>query len=322
MLPDGQYLSWKKAAAYPGGYTWFYRTLVKLPKSDKEACSWFVVGHPNEYDPKLVEAARLAARAGEGTTPIGDEVASLIANADADQTAAVPLVPQSHGMPQYAGQVPCPEATSHTDATGDDATKAISLYRDPCVALSIIRRQQHLAANSSRYVMCEELGAGSFGSIFRARCGTFDVAVKKLRSHGWSAALEETYVVERGRGHPHIIQLFDAFSTQEAGRLKAHLVYELWGTDLGAYVAANGLLPPQDIRTAIAQVCSALRFLHCKVEMMHTDVKSSNVLAARCTEATGEVLRFKLADFGSCVEALWLYMSDNYGLSTRVCTRV
>jgi hypothetical protein len=308
MLPDGQFLTWKKPAAYAGGYTWFYRILVKLPKTDKEACSWFVVGHPNEYDPRLVEAARLAATSGEDTIPTGDEVAPPIANADADHSEQVTMVPATLRLPQYAGQVPIQEATGQLDATGDEA-KAIAPYRDPCVALSIIRRQKLLADNSSRYEMCERLGAGSFGIIFRATRGTSDVAVKKMRTSGWHAALEETYVVERGRNHPNIIQLFDAFSTQEAGTLKAHLVYELWGTDLGAHVAENGHLPPQDIRTAIAQVCSALRFLHCEVEMMHTDVKSSNVLVARCTEATRQTLRFKLADFGSCVEALWSNMA-------------
>jgi hypothetical protein len=309
MLPDGQFLTWKKAAAYQAGYTWFYRALVKLSKSDKEACSWFVVGHPNDYDPELVAAARLQAAAGEVTTRVEDRLAqplnSPIRTSAENITAAEAVVIQGARMPQYAGQVLCPEATAHTDAEGNHDSQAVALYRDPCVALSIIRRQRLLADNSSRYEMHEVLGEGSFGSIFRATRGPFDVAVKQMRSLGWSSALDEAYVVERCREHPHIIQLLDAFSTETGGKVKAHLVYELWGTDLGAHVALSGMLPPQDIRAAIAQVCSALDFLHRQVEMIHTDVKSTNVLVTRRTEATGRPLICKLADFGSCVEALW-----------------
>jgi hypothetical protein len=308
LLPDGQFLTWKNPAAYQAGYTWFYRSLVKLSKSDKDACSWFVVGHPKDYDPELVAAARLAATAGEVTNRVDENEAPPVTSpcplAVDNVTAVESVVVLVGPMPQSAVQVLYPEATAHTDA--DEKSVAISVPPcwDPCLALSIIRRPRLLAANASQYTMLEALGEGSFGCIFRATRGTCEVAVKKMRSTGWMEAFDEAYVVERCRGHPHIIQLLDGFSIETNGAVKAHLVYELWGTDLGAHVALRGMLPPQDLRSTMAQVCSAINYLHCKVEMIHTDVKSTNVLVRRCTKATCRPLLCKLADFGSCVEAL------------------
>ena len=307
VLPDGQFLTWKRPATYQAGYVWFYRQLVKLSKADKEACSWFVVGHPTQYDPALVAEARVLATAGEVpdqplAVPYSESPDKIMPQVDSGER-------QDSPMTRYAGQVLCPEATAGTDGDGSDDSTTAFLYRDPCVALSISRRPQLLAANGSHYEMREALGEGSFGRIFLAKRGTIHVAVKKMKKDGWADAFDEAYVVERCREHPHIIQLLDAFSTVAAGKVRAHLVYERWGTDLGAHVALVGALPPQDLRTALAQVCSALHFLHRKVGMIHTDVKTSNVLVVRRKEATGQALRCKLADFGSCVEALWAHTS-------------
>ena len=123
MLSDGQFLTWKKKAAYQAGYTWFYRSLVKLSKSDKEACSWFVVGHPQDYDPELVAAARLQAANGEVTTRIDEALAQPLFTPIELPVEHSPLAEanasQDIRMPQYAGQELGPEATDHTDAEGN-----------------------------------------------------------------------------------------------------------------------------------------------------------------------------------------------------------
>ena len=273
-----------------------------------------MVGHPTQYDPALVAEARVLATAGEVTTCVDEALAQPLGVVDSDSQGEVipevaPGVRQDAPMARYAGQALRPEATAGTDGDGSDDSTTAFLYRDPCVALSISRRPQLLAANGSHYEMREALGEGSFGRIFLAKRGTIHVAVKKMRKDGWADAFDEAYVVERCREHPHIIQLLDAFSTVAAGKVRAHLVYERWGTDLGLHVALVGALSPQDLRTALAQVCSALHFLHRKVGMIHTDVKTSNVLVVQRKEATGQALRCKLADFGSCVEAVWAHTS-------------
>lgn len=79
------------------------------------------------------------------------------------------------------------------------------------------------------------------------------------------------------------------------------LVLDLWGhgLDVELRLAAPGSLSTIDVRCVVADMARALAHLHGQ-GLLHTDVKPANVLVRRGNNG----LMSKLADYGSCVEAL------------------
>jgi CheY-like chemotaxis protein len=150
-----------------------------------------------------------------------------------------------------------------------------------------------------KYLLEEKIGAGGFGTVFRARHSALQraVAVKVFRP----APGNDTQVgLERFRTegakacrveHPNVVAVLDS-GTSEGGI--AYLVMELLdGRSLADELAACGSMSVARCIEIAVPVCHALAEAASR-QMVHRDIKPSNVFLHRGRE--GEVV--KLVDFG------------------------
>src|SRR5262245_8291606 len=144
-----------------------------------------------------------------------------------------------------------------------------------------------------RFEVLEEIGSGSYGSVFKARDAELNrsVAIKILRAGRFGGAEEIDRFLREARSfaqlkHPGIVTLYEI--GQDEGQY--YLVEEfVQGTTLAARMAA-GLLPFRESAEMLAEVCDALRAAH-EQGIIHRDIKPANILI----DPEG---RPHLADFG------------------------
>jgi tRNA A-37 threonylcarbamoyl transferase component Bud32 len=145
-----------------------------------------------------------------------------------------------------------------------------------------------------KFELLEELGAGSFGQVFRARDTQLGrtVAIKVLRAGRFASRADVDRFLREARSaaqlrHPGIVGLYDASQTDDG---TCYLVEEFVdGQTLAARLHTNRL----DFRQAaelIAAVADALSYAHSH-GVIHRDIKPSNILI----DASG---RPHLMDFG------------------------
>lgn len=150
-----------------------------------------------------------------------------------------------------------------------------------------------------KYLLEEKIGAGGFGTVFRARHSALQraVAVKVFRP----APGNDTQVgLERFRAegakacrveHPNVVAVLDS-GTSEGGI--AYLVMELLdGRSLADELAGCGSMSVARCVEIAVPVCRALAEAAAR-QMVHRDIKPSNVFLHRGRE--GEIV--KLVDFG------------------------
>lgn len=149
-----------------------------------------------------------------------------------------------------------------------------------------------------------ELGAGTFGAVFKAQCTKPCVssdmkvgdwyAIKvikkeklKLEKH-WKAVFHEIEILKRIKSS-YCIQLFDAFQDDDA----VYLVLEyVDGGELFEFIIQRGHLTEQEAMQITKQLMEALRFLHCDQKIVHRDLKPENILMVKDT------MKIKIIDFG------------------------
>jgi serine/threonine protein kinase/formylglycine-generating enzyme required for sulfatase activity len=144
-----------------------------------------------------------------------------------------------------------------------------------------------------RYHLKAMLGAGSFGTVYRAFDEQMqrDVALKLLRADvalpGDAAAgfLREARVAAQLR-HPHVVSVHDA---GEADGFK-FIVYEIIDGESLRDRLRRAPLTPTETARLLAPVADALHHAHTR-QLLHRDVKPANILV----DATGRAL---LIDFG------------------------
>ncbi|KAF2313984.1 hypothetical protein GH714_021299 [Hevea brasiliensis] len=147
------------------------------------------------------------------------------------------------------------------------------------------------------YLICEEIGRGRFGTVFRctSRSTGDSFAVKSIDKSLTSGdsldaqcLLMEPKILHLLSPHPHIIQLYNLYEDEA----HLHMVIDLCsGEDLHNLIIANGVIPEAEARLLFTQLMRAVSHCH-KCGVVHRDIKPDNILL----ESRNTV---KLADFGS-----------------------
>ena len=157
-----------------------------------------------------------------------------------------------------------------------------------------IGAQPGVALVLERYRLLEQLGAGAFGVVWRARDERLerDVAVKAIGGEQVASgrATREARAAAR-LAHPAIVTLYEAGS--EHGT--TYLVSELVRGGTLAQLLHEGALSDRDVAEIGIALCAGLAHAHAQ-GVVHRDVKPSNVLVPDAP-AAGEPAA-KLTDFG------------------------
>jgi serine/threonine-protein kinase len=169
------------------------------------------------------------------------------------------------------------------------------------------------ATVADRFVIVGRLGAGSMGTVYRARQEAVgrDVAVKILRT---DRALDTVAKARFGRearamsllSSPHTVTVFDfgeipAPRTDELAPAEASLYLAmelLLGESLGARLKRRGRLPPAEAVKVAREVLLSLAEAHDK-GIIHRDLKPDNIFLcsqSAASDSGGEVV--KVLDFG------------------------
>lgn len=141
----------------------------------------------------------------------------------------------------------------------------------------------------------EEIGAGGYGRVYRARQPAFDrtVAVKVLHGRLDDATTlrrfqRECQAIGAVAGHPNIVEVHDAGGTP-SGHPYIVMPYLRRGS-LAQRLTREGAIPWQQAVTITIKLCGALHSAH-QAGVLHRDIKPENILVSDY----GEPL---LADFG------------------------
>ena len=151
---------------------------------------------------------------------------------------------------------------------------------------------------AGRYQIVQKLGAGAFGTVYKAKDRVLGrmVAIKTIRLEGLAAAgasmdeLLERFTREAQVSaqikHPNIVTVYDIATADGLTYLAMEF---LDGVGLDK-VIAGGKLPLERAASIAAQVADALEFAH-KGNIVHRDIKPANIMIE-----AGD--RVKVTDFG------------------------
>jgi serine/threonine protein kinase len=132
-----------------------------------------------------------------------------------------------------------------------------------------------------KFELLEELGNGSFGTVFRARDTDLgrDVAIKVLRAGRFAGAEDTERFLREARSaaqlqHPGIVSLFEAGRTDDG---VCYLVEELVAGVTLADRLRDGPFEPRAAARLVADVADALDTAH-RLGVVHRDIKPSNII--------------------------------------------
>ena len=141
----------------------------------------------------------------------------------------------------------------------------------------------------------QSIGAGSFGTVFKAQFGDTLVAVKQLpqkMSLDAKAAFFSEVEVHSKMSHPNVVHCYGALPSNA-------IIMELAACDLQEYMSWKGVkLSLLSKVRLMASATAGLKYLH-KSRIVHRDVKSSNFLVFN--SKTGDCPIVKIGDFGLAV---------------------
>ena len=152
---------------------------------------------------------------------------------------------------------------------------------------------------AGRYQIVKKLGAGAFGTVYKAKDKILGrmVAIKTIRLEGLAAAgasLDE--MLERFKReaqvsaqlkHPNIVTIYDIGDSEGVSYLAMEFID---GVGLDRVISAAGRLPLDRAAAIGVQIADALDFAH-KHGVVHRDIKPANIMME-----TGD--RVKVTDFG------------------------
>jgi serine/threonine-protein kinase len=152
---------------------------------------------------------------------------------------------------------------------------------------------------AGRYQVVQRLGAGAFGTVYKAKDKILGrmVAIKTIRLEGLAAqgaSLEELVdrfereaQVSAQLRHPNIVTIYDIGEADGMSYLAMEFID---GVGLEKIIASSGRLPLERAASIAAQVADALDFAH-KSSVVHRDIKPANIMIE-----AGD--RVKVTDFG------------------------
>jgi hypothetical protein len=139
----------------------------------------------------------------------------------------------------------------------------------------------HGPVRLGRFELLAELGAGTFGHVFKARDVELDrtVAIKIQRNAAFASSEEKTRFLREARSaaqlaHPNIVSIHDAGETADGA---AYLVTEFIDGVTLEQQLRGAKLPLTQAVQLVADVASALGYAH-ERGIVHRDVKPSNIL--------------------------------------------
>ncbi|MET3440308.1 TOMM system kinase/cyclase fusion protein [Variovorax paradoxus] len=145
------------------------------------------------------------------------------------------------------------------------------------------------------YDLLEELGAGGYGTVYRAlqrHTGTI-VAVKVVKLQDGKQRVARFHRETKlcaALHHPHIVQLLD--KGEQGGCVYGVFEY-VPGETLGSLIRRRGSLTATETRHLMAEVLDALDCAH-RAGIVHRDLKPENVMVT----FTGAIPHAKVLDFG------------------------
>jgi serine/threonine protein kinase len=152
---------------------------------------------------------------------------------------------------------------------------------------------------AGRYQVVKKLGAGAFGTVYKAKDRILGrmVAIKTIRLEGLAAAgtsldeLINRFKVEAQVSaqlkHPNIVTIYDVGESSGMSYLAMEFID---GVGLDRVIASEGRLPIERAASLAAQVADALDFAH-RSNVVHRDIKPANIMIE-----AGD--RVKVTDFG------------------------
>lgn len=196
------------------------------------------------------------------------------------------------------------------------------------------RNWSDMTRTIAHYQRLEQIGEGTYGQVYRARCLQTDrqVALKKIRVHHggyWGmppTVIREIKILKRLK-HPNLVTMIEVVSSKGVEWLDTHdehredkklknsaektdkisdareaykgnlfLVLEYVNHDLTGLMDVAYQFTPIQIKSILKQLIEGLAYMH-QEKYVHRDIKSSNILI-------DSRFRVKLADFGlaRCIE--------------------
>ena len=149
----------------------------------------------------------------------------------------------------------------------------------------------------SRYLELAKIGEGGFGSVFKGIDTKNHNRAKAIKTIRFTSPEElNTNLKEAAQllniDHPYVLKVNDFFIDHSI--LCIDMDYYAMG-DLSMFIKSNSYCSEEIIRQVIFQICSALNFIQTKLNLIHRDVKPSNIFIK---ELNGEMIEVVLADFG------------------------
>jgi eukaryotic-like serine/threonine-protein kinase len=221
------------------------------------------------------------------------------ANAEAVDSSKTLVQGRNRGAWSPQGDPAAAPADDHADASQTPVRGSAGGAR---IRISDERSKRRGELLLGRYRLLERLGAGGFGTVWRAHDEQLDraVAVKRIplpSEDDRERATREALATAR-LAHPAIVALYEASADEDA----FYLISELVEGDTLAHLISEDQLSDEDVIEIGLALAGALEHAHAR-GVIHRDVKPQNVLvpkdAVEQTPSCGAAPAVaKLADFG------------------------